>query len=263
MSKRSSDGSVGWAIIFVLFLIGVVPKSVWIGLGITVAIAVTCWLLAWSVEASDRRRAEKQEQARVAQAELTAAAARERAETARRERQLRVDNLGRENAAHLEFALGAVQRVAASEAARAGWLGDVDFSADVEAITANFEKVHALRGVASRLSALDTPSADDCRLFAEAMAAADELERAGIERVELIERCAQEAELIDKSLDTEREDARVAEQRAEIHSKLSAMLYGIEVAPDFTPTHSAVDAVMARVAAYREIKNQVGPARDQ
>ena len=35
----------------------------------------------------------------------------------------------------------------------------------------------------------------------------------------------------DESLRTEREDARTAEQRAELHAKLSSMLYGIEAAP--------------------------------
>ncbi|MDF2471011.1 MAG: hypothetical protein K0Q61_3383 [Rhodococcus erythropolis] len=82
-----------------------------------------------------------------------------------------------------------------------------------------------------------------------------------IERVELIAQCAVEAQLIDMSLHTEREDARIAEQRAELHGRLSAMLYGIEATPDFAPTDSAVEAVMARVRAYREIKQQIEQAR--
>jgi len=79
--------------------------------------------------------------------------------------------------------------------------------------------------------------------------------------VELIGKCAMEAQRIDKSLRTEREDARLAEQRAELHAKLSAMLYGIEATQDVGPTDSAADAVMARVQAYREIKNQILVAR--
>ena len=39
------------------------------------------------------------------------------------------------------------------------------------------------------------------------------------------------------------------------------MLYGIEAAPDTTPADSAVEAVMARVQAYREIKQQIDHAR--
>jgi hypothetical protein len=119
-----------------------------------------------------------------------------------------------------------------------------------------------LRGVTSKLSALDNPSAEDRKILAEAKATIANLERAAIERVQLIGRCAAEAQLIDKSLRTEREDARVAEQRAELHAKLSAMLYGIEATPDTAATDSTVDAVMARVQAYREIKQQIQQARD-
>ena len=39
------------------------------------------------------------------------------------------------------------------------------------------------------------------------------------------------------------------------------MLYGIEAAPQAAPTDSAVDAVIARVQAYREIKQQIDQAR--
>ena len=67
---------------------------------------------------------------------------------------------------------------------------------------------------------------------------------------------------IDESLHAEREDVLVAEQRAELHAKLSAMLYGIAATPAAVAPDSAVDAVMARVQAYREIKNQIQLARD-
>ncbi|CQD07972.1 hypothetical protein BN970_01536 [Mycolicibacterium conceptionense] len=113
-----------------------------------------------------------------------------------------------------------------------------------------------------KLSALDKPSAEDRAILAEAKTTAANLERAAIERVELVGKCAKEAQLIDVSLRTEREDARLAEQRAELHAKLSAMLYGIEATPAATQQDSAVDAVMARVQAYREIKNQIQQARD-
>lgn len=258
MSGRSSEGgSVGAAIFVLLVVVAMVPKPVWIALGFAVGVAVVCWMIYGACEAWDRHVAEKQERARIEQAERAAAARREREEQARRLRQHRLDTLGKGNAARVESARSAVERVKASEAAHAGWLGDVDFSADIAAITANFEKAHALRGVTTRLSALSKPSADDRRILAEAKASADTLERAGIERVDLIGKCAKEAELIDASLRTEREDTRVAEQRAELHAKLSAMLYGIAAAPDTTPTDSAVDAVMARVQAYREIKKQI------
>lgn len=109
---------------------------------------------------------------------------------------------------------------------------------------------------------MDKPSVDDRKILAEAKTTTANLECAAIERVELIRKCATEAHLVDESLRNEREDARTAEQRAELHAKLSAMLYGIEATPDTTPTDSAADAVMARVMAYREIKNQIQQARD-
>ena len=158
--------------------------------------------------------------------------------------------------------MAAVRQVGASEAARTGWLGDVDFTADIQQITDNFQKAHALRKVADELSALDKPSPDDRRILAEAETTVANLELAAVERVELIGKCATEARLIDKSLSDERKDARTAEQRAELHAKLSGLLYGIEAAPDTTPTDSAADAVMARVQAYREIKSQIQQARD-
>ena len=129
-------------------------------------------------------------------------------------------------------------------------------------IAENFRKAHALRKVADELSALDNPNADDRRILGEAETTATKLERAGAERVRLIGQCATEAKFIDESLRNERKEARTAEQRAELHSTLSAMLYGIEATPKDTSTDSAADAVIARVQAYREIKNQIQLARE-
>ncbi|MEZ5131298.1 MAG: hypothetical protein R2763_06150 [Mycobacterium sp.] len=89
--------------------------------------------------------------------------------------------------------------------------------------------------MSGELSALENPSVDDRRILGEAQSAAADLERAAAERVELIERCATEARLIDESLRNEREDARTAEQRAQLHAKLGSMLYGIKAAPPRCP----------------------------
>ncbi|OBI55678.1 hypothetical protein A5667_23260 [Mycolicibacterium fortuitum] len=262
MSSNKSSSGAGGAIFFVFVLIALVPKPVWIVLGVITAVSVVGWAGYKIVVALEQRSYEAQERKRTEQAALAADAKRQREERVRKERQRRIDTLGKQNAALVESALSAVKQVTASEAARAGWLGDVDFSADVKAITDNFEKAHALRGVIGKLSALDKPSAEDRKILAEAKTTAANLEVVATERVELIGKCAKEAQLIDKSLRTEREDARVAEQRAELHAKLSAMLYGIEATPETTQQDSAVDAVMARVQAYREIKNQIQQARD-
>lgn len=182
----------------------------------------------------------------------------------REERQKRERALGPNNAAIVESALIAIQQIAGSEAAREGWLGEVDFSMDVRSVTGNFRKSHELRQIADKLSGLDNPGADDRRILAEATAAVAKLEASGLKRVELIKKCAREARLIDESLRKERADARTAEERAELHAKLSGMLYGIEAIPDTAPVESAaVEAVMARVQAYREIKKQIQLVRNE
>jgi hypothetical protein len=263
-SKRSSDGSnaIGGLIFFIVLLVVMVPKPVWIFLGVLAAVAILSWAIYRIVSSVQESRAAAEERARAERAEKAAAEKRERDERARKEKQRRVDTLGKDNAARVESALRAVTQVTASEAARAGWLGDVDFTADIKGITDNFEKAYALRGVTTKLSALAKPSADDRKILAEARTTIANLERTAIERVDLIGKCAKEAGLIDESLRNEREDARLAEQRAELHAKLSGMLYGIEATPHSAPADSAVDAVMARVLAYREIKNQIHQAAD-
>ncbi|MCG7610753.1 MULTISPECIES: hypothetical protein [Mycobacterium] len=257
--KRSSDGSnaVGGLVFFVIVLIALAPKPVWIALGVITAVVMLGWISYKITVALEKHSYEAHERERAQQAARAAAAKREREERVRKEKRRRIDTLGKDNAARLESALSAVRQVTASEAARAGWLGDVDFSADIKGITDNFEKAHALGAVTGKLSALDKPSAEDRKILAEAKSTIANLERAAIERVELVGKCAKEAQLIDKSLRTEREDARVADQRAELHAKLSAMLYGIEATPETMQQDSAVDAVMARVQAYRDIKNRL------
>ncbi|MCV7279914.1 hypothetical protein H7J88_09655 [Mycolicibacterium flavescens] len=257
MSSKKSSDAIGGVIVFVVVVIALIPKEVWIFVGVVAGLGVVTAGIAWAIKTYDEHRAAA-EAREIAEREAAAAAEkREREEQARREKQWRMRALGKKNAARVESALTAIEQVAASEAARAGWLGDVDFTADVVAITAGFEKAHALRKVIDQLSALDNPGADDKKILAEARATVDDLEKASVERVELIGKCAREARLIDESLRDERKAARTAEQRAELHAKLSAMLYGIEAAPDTKPQNSAADAVMARVQAYRDIKNQI------
>lgn len=263
MSSNKSSSGAGGVISFVFVLIAMVPKPVWIVFGAITAIVVVSWAGYKVVVAPERRSYEAQERARIEQAALAAKAKHQREERVRKEKQRRIDTLGKRNAVLVESALSAVKQVDASEAARSGWLGDVDFSPDIKGANENFEKVHALRGVIGKLSALDKPSAEDRKILVEAKTTAANLEVAAIERVELIGKCAKEVQLIDKSLRTEREDARVAKQRAELHAKLSAMLYGIEATPETTQQDSAADAVMARVQAYREIRNQIQQARDE
>ncbi|MGV0791665.1 hypothetical protein [Mycolicibacterium sp. XJ1819] len=264
MGKSSDDVGKGIAglLFFVLFLIAVIPKEVWIFLGLLAGAAIVLGVIVWGLQACEKHRAAAQARAKAERAAQAAAAKREREEKARRQKQHRIDTLGGKNAGLVEWALAAVQRVVSSEAARTGWLGDVDFTADIQGITDKLQKAHGLQKIADKLAALDKPSADDRKILAEAKTTIANLEVAAIGRVELIEKCALEARRVDDSLRTEREDARTAEQRAELHAELSAMLYGIEATPDTASRDSAADAVMARVQAYREIKNQIQQTRD-
>ncbi|OFJ50720.1 hypothetical protein [Mycolicibacterium grossiae] len=262
-NKRSSDGggTVGGFIVGVIVLVALVPKPVWIALGVCVAAALLIWLVSALVAADRKRRAEAEERERAERIERAAAAKREREDRARREKQARIDALGKDNAALVEKALHSVTVVTGSEAARKGWLGDVDFSADIAGINDAFGKAHALRGVTDRLSALDKPSADDRRILAEARTTIAGLERTACERVELIAKCAREAQLVDRCLRAERTDARVAEERAQLHGQLSAMLYGVEATPTPDPADSTAEVVRTRVRAYLEIKNQIDRTR--
>ena len=259
--KKSEDGCatvVGGAVIGIIVLISMIPKAVWIALGIVAAVGLVGWLVYKAIEAFSQYLDAADERDRAAQAAQVAANKKQRENAAHKAKQHLIEAIGEKNALLVASARTAVHKVAASEAAREGWLGDIDFSADINGITENFRKAHALRKVADELSALSKPSADDRKILGEAKATAKSLEQSATDRVKLIGRCATEAKLVDESLQLEREEARTAEQRAELHSQLSAMLYGIEAAPADSPADSTAAAVMARVHAYREVKNQMG-----
>jgi hypothetical protein len=263
-SKDSADGLatvLGGLVVGVVVVLTFISKQIWIGLGAVVA-ALVLFVVVYKVFSAvgelNTRIKETPRSQPSAPAPVTKA---QRNANSRNENSQHARSIAPKHAAFVQSAQAAVTRVVASEAARAGWLGDVDFTTDIDGITTTFQKVHALRQTADQLAALASPSPDDRKILADAKATADRLERAGVERVKLIEKCATEAKLIDESLRKERQEARTAQQRAELHAKLSAMLYGIEATPDTSQTNSAADAVMARVQAYREIKDQIHQAR--
>ena len=216
---------------------------------------------AAAVKRLQQEAARQKKQQAEQRAAALAAAKRKREEQARLEDKQRVEALGKHGAALVKRAKSSVQRIVSSEAAREGWLGDVDFTPDVEEIEANLRRARALRGKSDELSALPKPNDDDRTIIVEAKTTIAQLERKTKERVELLERCASEAHLIDESLRRERDEVKLAAKREELHGELAAMLYRIEAA-GATPAESAADAVMARVQAYRDIKGQIERARD-
>ncbi|ALG84925.1 hypothetical protein [Gordonia phthalatica] len=252
--KGEADGCLGMAgLVVLVMVIGVltmIPKAVWIGLGVLVGIGVLVWIamvIAETVAGNRRERAIRAENTRVAQA--AAAVTR------------RVEVLGATNARHVETALAAADRIANSEAAQEGWLGEVDFSEDIRGIEEAFGRSQELRSVAIELQALPNPTPADRRLLAEAVTAAKGLDRNGRERADLIARCADEADRIDESLREEKERTRTEEQRDELQRKLNSMLYGVEASAIAEPADSVADQVLARVAGYREIKQQIADTR--
>ncbi|GAA3970304.1 hypothetical protein [Gordonia caeni] len=247
----SNAGCFGFiALVAVASVLVAIPAGAWIAIGVIVAV-IAVILIVGAAVGSHRERQEA----------LAAAAEAERRAQAVAEEKARVARLGKGNAKRVDAAVKAAQQVAESEAAREGWLGEVDFSVDIAEISDGFERAVALRGMADELKRLDAPTADDRRILAEATATVSRLEEAAKKRADLIAKCAVEARLIDESLRKERADAWTAEQRSQLHGELAAMLYGIEAAPPITAGDSGVDRVMARVAGYREVTEQIRLAR--
>lgn len=254
MAERDDGaGAVGLvALVLVVVVAIVVPKPLWITIVIVFGIAAVA-IVGTLV------RKDLGEQRQVRQAADRAAAE----EQAQLERARQSSRLGSENVKRFEAAQAAAERVTHSDAAHEGWLGEVDFTEDLRTVEENFEKSTALRVTAADLRALSDPTPDDRRILSDAQDAADRLESAAIRLVDLIGRCADEADLIDASLRKQHQDVENERRRAELHGDLSAMLYGVESAVDGEPSEAGADRVMARVAAYREIIAEIARVRDQ
>ena len=90
-------------------LIAVIPKPVWIALGVITGAAILIAVTVWAISEYNKSRAAAEERASVEREAQAAAAKREREERARKEKQQRIETLGRENAALVESALAAVK----------------------------------------------------------------------------------------------------------------------------------------------------------
>lgn len=245
MAKKTAESNEGcFTAIAVLLIVGGIIQFWQVVVAILAVVLVTWGIVTAATSIKNARQRQREQEAADAQ-------------------QHRLDTLGRRAIARIDAAAAAAERVGASEAAQSGWLGDVDFSGDLAGITDSFARAHALRQKATDLGALPRPNDDDRRLLADANAAARTLETNADRRVDLISRCAAEADLIDQSLQQERDDAVTDAQRAELHGELHGMLYGADASPPVTGGDSAADRVIARVAGYREVKEQIEAARHQ
>ncbi|MEO9330501.1 hypothetical protein [Gordonia aurantiaca] len=172
------------------------------------------------------------------------------------ERFRRQEDFGSAGARLYEQAESAVTRIAESEAARGGWLGDpadFDFRADLEAIAHNLRRAEEIRKVMAGASGIRRFTTTDKKMLNDARRTVSSLEKAVRRRVELIGECAQQAEDIDRALREERENAEDAKRREELRGRLGTVLYGAPTTAAEESSESA-DVVRARAAAFHELK---------
>lgn len=170
--------------------------------------------------------------------------------------QQRKREFGAAGARLYEQADASVSMIAASEAARTGWLGDpadFDFRADLEAIAANLRRAEKIRTVTADASSIRDFSPTDKQMLQDAKAEIAKLESSVKQRVELIGKCAQQAADIDRALRVERESVVMAKRREELRGRLGPILYESQPMPSDSPSESA-DVVTARAAAFHELK---------
>ena len=65
---KGSDSALGGGIIGIIILIAIVPKQVWIVLGVTIGVSVLVWLIYKAMTAYEAHRIEAAEQARIREA---------------------------------------------------------------------------------------------------------------------------------------------------------------------------------------------------
>ena len=178
-------------------------------------------------------------------------------------KQQRIREFGSAGAHLYEQADASVSMIAASEAARTGWLGDpadFDFHADLEAVAANLRRAEKIRSVTADASSIRDFSPADKQMLRDAKAEIAKLENSVKQRVELIGKCAQQAADVDHALREERESVVMAKRREELRGRLGPILYESQTMPSDSPSEAA-DVVTARAAAFRELKALVDRTR--
>lgn len=243
------------AAVIAVVIIGTVTPGAWFIPGLL-------WFLAFAVvrnsaplkETDQQRRVREAAERRQAEEDQKRAAAR-RAVTERK----RVDSFTKDGLALLERGRSAVDGVKATEAARDGWLGapaDLDFSEDLAMISNSLLQARRIEKMVQRSTSIPDPSPDDTAMARDAEKTVGTLRAESKNRVQLLEDCAAQAHEVDRLLAQERRQRELDEQRDDVRQRLAAELYGAEVRPSKRDSDAA-DAVAARVAAFRELKNVV------
>lgn len=235
-----------------LFLLALLALVVAITLGARFGdgwwvIPIAAWVVVFRAVRADASRRRHAEQRKIRQQ----AEAQQRHALRRRQR---IEEFGQEGLKLLDEADAAVERIMSTEAARTGWLGRLDFSADHAAIADILRKATTIRNVMAESWAIPNRSEVDTKMMKDARRALNELDSSARQRVMLLSNCAEEATQIDRILRDDREKQRAALQRDEVRSRLNALLYGIELTSSSTPSDS-VDALKARVGAFHELRS--------
>ena len=181
------------------------------------------------------------------------------------EKQRRRVEFGSGGARLFEEAEASASKIAASEAARAGWLGDpadFDFRADLEAIGDNLRRAEKIRTVTADASSIKNFTPSDKQMLHDARDAVAKLEDSVKQRVVLIGECAKQADNIDRALREDRESLVMAQRRDDLRNRLDPILYGSGNMPTETPSESA-DVVTARAAAFHELKALIDKHRNE
>ena len=182
--------------------------------------------------------------------------------------QQRIEEFGCLGPQLIDQARDAVERVLATEAARDGWLGDpadLDFATDLAVITEMLRQARRIEQMMAELSAIPEPTPADIEMLDEARRKMRGLRGDVRQRVQVLDACADQAGHVDQALAEKREAARIAAQRDDARRQLAAELYGADMSMSVAPS-DVVDAVSARVAAFRELMGvaeqhrQAGPA---
>lgn len=256
-AKKTDDGtSIVWGILlFLLFMVVAWPYflGTWLAVQLgadnpSTARSVTGWVLevmwlglwVWFAAWAWLENKRKQDEAR--RLELLA--------------QQRKREFGSAGARLYEQAAASVSMIAASEAARTGWLGnpaDFDFRADLEAMAANLRRAEKIRTVTGDASSIRDFSQADKQMLHDAKVEIAKLENSVKQRVDLIGKCEQQAADIDRALSEERESDVMAKRREDLRGRLGPILYGSQNMPIDSHSESA-DVVTARAAAFHELK---------
>jgi hypothetical protein len=233
-------------------LVGSVHRGGWWLIPIGVFVATLIAVKATAANTRDRQiEAERREKED----------ARRRIEERERSQRDRVRRLGKDGVRAFANMEMLVKRIAATAAAREGWLGDAegfDFAADLRLTEDQLAKIVALRATVGEYKRLPDPTDGDKTMTKQAEAAVKKLEAGVRERMRALEGCARKADEIDAELRDQRKRAEVADKRDELRGKLGAMLSGIELTPQSPPSES-VDRITSRAEAFRELKNSIEP----